>query len=83
MKLKEKLLSGGPNIGDSGPMEVNKLVTYADEKSPAWDIIIRKLDYQTQMKISQQSLHLEEVVRMNAESELRKFKRHIREDKDM
>ena len=79
--MKEK--SSGPIIGDSGPMEVNKLVTYADEKSPAWDILIRSLDFKTQMKISQQSRHLEEVVRMNAESELRKFKRHIREDKDM
>ena len=81
--MKEKLPCGGQIIGDSGLMEVNKLVTYADEKSPAWDILIRKLDYQTQMKISQQSSHLEEVVRMNAESELRKFQRHIRKDKYM
>ena len=90
--MEEK--SGGQIIGDSGPMDeldkwisefgqADKLVTYADEKSLAWDILIRKLDYQTQMKISQQSHHLEEVVRLNAESELRKFQRHIREDKYM
>ena len=81
--MKEKLLSGGQIIGDSGPMDVDKLATYADEKSPAWNILIRKLDFQTQLKISQQSQHLEEIVRMNAESEIRKFQRHIREDKCM
>ena len=49
----------------------------------AWDIIIRKLDYRSQMKISQQNQRLAEVVQMNAESEIRKFQRHIREDKYM
>ena len=47
----------------------------------AWDIIIRKLDYQSQLKISQQNQRLKEVIQMNAESEIRKFQRHIREDK--
>ena len=50
---------------------------------PAWDIIIRKLDYESQMKISQQNQRLADIVKMNSESELRKFKRHIREDKYM
>ena len=49
----------------------------------AWDIIITKLDYQSQMKISQQNQRLAEVVTMNAESELRKLRRHIRENKYM
>ena len=49
----------------------------------AWDIIIRKLDYRSQMKISQQNQRLAEVVQMIAESEIRKFQRHIREDKYM
>ena len=47
----------------------------------AWDIIIPKLDYQSQMKLSQQNRRLADVVQMNAESEIRKFKRHIQEDK--
>ena len=67
----------------SSPAKMDTLVTNVDGSSPAWDILIRKLDFQTQMKISQQSHHLEEVVRMNAESELRKFQRQIREDKYM
>ena len=50
---------------------------------PAWDIIIRKLDYKSQMKISWQNHRLADIVKINAESDLRKFKRHIREDKYM
>ena len=50
---------------------------------PAWDIIIGKLDFQSQMKLSQQNHRLADVVAMNAEHELRKFQRHIREDKYM
>ena len=66
-----------------GPIEEDELMTSVAEDSPAWNILIRKLDFQTQLKISQQSQHLEEIVRMNAESEIRKFQRHIREDKYM
>ena len=50
---------------------------------PAWDIIIPKLDYQSQKKMSQQNQRLADIVKINAESDLRKFKRHIREDKYM
>ena len=74
-KVSEKLLSR--------PTEMDNLVSNVDGKSPAWDILVGRLDFQTQLKISQQSHHLEEVVRMNAESELRKFQRHIQEDKYM
>ena len=50
---------------------------------PAWDIIIGKVDFQSQMKISQLSRRLADAVDLNAESELQKFQRHIREDKYM
>ena len=73
--MREKLVSR--------PTEVDKLVANVDGKSPAWDILVRRLDFQTQLKISQQSHHLEDVVRMNAESEIRKVQRHIRENKYM
>ena len=49
----------------------------------AWDIIISRLDYKSQMKMSQQNKRLAEVVLMNAESELRKFRCHIQENKYM
>merc|ERR1712147_284532 len=47
----------------------------------AWDIFIKKLDFESQMKISQQNRHLANVVNLNAQHQLKKFERHIREDK--
>ena len=79
MKRKRKM----EQQSSLGPIEEDELMTGVDGDSPAWNILIRKLDFQTQLKISQQSQHLEEIVRMNAESEIRKFQRHIREDKYM
>ena len=49
----------------------------------AWDIFIKKLDFESQMKISQQNRHLANVVNLNAQHQLKKFERHIREDKYM
>jgi len=53
------------------------------DQSLAWDIIIPKLGFQSQMKISQQNQRLENLVQTNAENELRKFKCHIQDDKYM
>ena len=50
---------------------------------PAWDIIIEKLDFHNQWKIAQQNKRLADVVATNAESQLRKFRRQIQEDKYM
>ena len=50
---------------------------------PAWDILIRKLDFRSQMKIYQQNQRLADVVMENAEYELRKFRRQIKDDKYM
>ena len=50
---------------------------------PAWDIIIGRLDYKSQMKMSQQSQHLAEIVKLNAASKLRIYRRNIQEDKYM
>ena len=47
----------------------------------AWQIIIPKLNYQSQLKMSQQNKNLEEIVKINAESDLKKFQRHIQENK--
>ena len=49
----------------------------------AWDLVIRKLDYRSQMKISQQNQHLAEVVDINATHELQKYRRRLQEDKYM
>ena len=50
---------------------------------PAWDIIISRLDFKSQMKMSQQNHKLAEIVKLNAESKLRKYRRQIQEDKYM
>ena len=56
---------------------------YVGGDSLAWNVLIPKLDFQSQMKIAQQNQRLDDAVNENADSELRKFKRHIREDKYM
>ena len=50
---------------------------------PAWDIIIGRLDFKSQMKMSQQNRHLAEIVELIAESKLRKYRRQVQEDKYM
>ena len=47
----------------------------------AWNLVVRKLDYQSQMKIAQQNQHLAEVVDINATHELKKYRRRLQEDK--
>ena len=54
-----------------------------DGDNPALDIIIPKLDFQSQMKMAQLNKRLANVVQINAEYELRKFQRHIRDDRFM
>ena len=82
MEIKNELHSEGEKREKLGI--VSKGITPDDHgDSPAWGVIIQKLDFQSQMKISQQNKHLAEVVKVNAESELRKFRRHIKEDKYM
>ena len=60
--------------------------------SLAWDmdllcklcsIVIERLDFETQMKIAQLNRRLADVVELNAQHQLKKFQRHIREDKYM
>ena len=53
------------------------------DSHPAWNVIIPYLDFQTQMKISQQNKRLAEIVLFNAEFELKKFRRKMQENKDM
>ena len=48
-----------------------------------WDILIGKLDFRSQFKISQQNKRLAEMVKLNAEYQLRVFRRHIRDNRYM
>lgn len=83
MKRKNKIQSSEGKKREKIATESEEMPPGGSEHSPAWDVIIQKLDFQSQMKISQQNKHLAEVVKVHAESELRKFRRHIQEDKYM
>ena len=48
-----------------------------------WNILIAKLDFRSQYKISQQNKQLAEIVKSNAEYKLQEFRRHIRDNKYM
>ena len=48
-----------------------------------WDILIGKLDFRSQFKISQQNKRLAEIVKLNAEYQLRVFRRRIRDNRYM
>ena len=48
-----------------------------------WDILIEKLDFRSQFKISQQNKRLAEMVKLNADYQLRVFRRHIRDNRYM
>ena len=72
--------------------ETSKKTKEVSDNGPAWDmdmlsklcsIVVEKLDFETQMKISQLNQRLADVVESNAQHQLTKFKRHIREDKYM
>ena len=78
-KLKEQ---SSPSI--SFPTELGHLSpTGVGGDHPAWDIVVKKLDFQSQMKLWQQSQHLADVVETHAESELWKFQCQIRDHKYM
>jgi len=47
----------------------------------AWNLVVRKLDCRSQMKIAQQNRHLAEVVDNNATHELQKYRRRLQENK--
>ena len=49
----------------------------------AWAILISKLDPQSQLKLLQQNKRLANIVELNAESKLRKFRRQIENDRYM
>ena len=47
----------------------------------AWNLVVRKLDYRTRLRIAQQNQYLAEVVEINAIHELKKYRRHLQDDK--
>ena len=47
----------------------------------AWNLVVGKLDYQSQKKIAQLNHFLAEVVEINAAHEVQKYRRRLQQDK--
>ena len=54
-----------------------------DSDHLAWNILIQKLDFRSQYKISQLNKKLADLVEVQAEYQLKKFQRRIRDDKNL
>jgi len=61
---------------DIAAMDMNLLIRLCS-------ITCQTLDFKTQMTISQLNRRLADIVELNAEHQLKKFRRHIQEDKYM
>ena len=66
----------GDGSGDSLPWDMNLLFRL-------FSIVVERVDFQTQMTISQLNRCFAGVVESNAQHQLKKFKRQIQEDKYM
>ena len=73
----------GQMVSEGDPMEPSMNAKPKIKLTFDWVIAHQKLNFNSQMKIVQLNQRLEDVVNENADSQLRKFKRHIREDKYM
>ena len=62
--------------GDSLPWDMNMLLRLCS-------IIVERVDFETQLTISQLNRCFAGVVESNAQHQLKKFKRHIQKDKYM
>ena len=51
--------------------------------SYVWEILIPRLDFRTQKNLAQQNRHIHDVVKENAEYELKKLKKKISDNKFM
>ena len=76
-KTRNKIL---PAVDDHS---IEQIRTAVGGVHPGWDILIGKLDFRSQFKISQQNKRLAEIVKLNAEYQLRVFRRRIRDNRYM
>ena len=63
--------------------ESSKKTKRSVDDSLVWELVVGKLGYITQMKLSQVNNRLADIVGQNAERTLRKFQRLLQEDKYM
>ena len=63
--------------------ETSKKTKRSVDDSLVWELVVGKLGYITQMKLSQVNHRLADIVGQNAERTLQKFRRLLQEDKYM
>ena len=63
--------------------ETSKKTKRSENDGLVWELVIRKLTYVPQMKLSQVNQRLADIVDQNAERKLQKFRRLLLEDKYM
>ena len=63
--------------------ETSKKTKRSVDDSLVWELVVGKLGYITQMKLSQVNRRLADIVDQNAERTLRKFRSLLQEDKYM
>ena len=80
-KTLKKTKSEETSVSDDRSMEPIETTVGGDH--PGWNVLIAKLDFRSQYKISQQNKRLAEMVKLNAKYQLQKFRRHIRDNKYM
>ena len=80
-KTLKKTKSEETSVSDDRSMEPIETTVGGDHHG--WNVLIAKLDFRSQYKISQQNKRLAEMVKLNAKYQLQKFRRHIRDNKYM
>ena len=80
-KTSKKAKSEETSASDDRSIEPIETTVGGDHSG--WNILIAKLDFRSQYKISQQNKQLAEIVKSNAEYKLQEFRRHIRDNKYM
>ena len=77
------LLSEGMKRKISQESETSKKTKRSVNDSLVWELVVKKLTYIPQMKLSQVNHRLADIVDQNAERKLQKFRRWLQEDKYM
>ena len=81
--LKDQLKTDAEILAEKRLLESKQRENPVGGSHPAWEIIVERLDFQSQWQLRQQNRRLADHVNLNAESKLRKYRRQIQEDKYM
>ena len=81
--LKEQLKTDAEILAEKRLLESKQRENPVGATHSAWSVVIERLDFLSQWKIRQTNRRLADIVNLNAESKLRKYRRQIQENKYM